>query len=110
MPEPKLMAIVTALMLMAGTVPARAAYNIEQLQQIEQYIVGKDCGGLWTYLNANPTIMAGDDALARELKIFVSATERGQVACFGVRPIPAVVPPTPVVAFAATTPQRIEPY
>lgn len=108
MPEPRLMAIVTALMLMAGTVPARAAYDIAQLQQIERYIVSKDCGALWQYLTVNPGIMSGDDALARELRVFVSATERGQIACFGARTTPAIVAPTPLVSFAAA--QRIEPY
>jgi len=108
MPEPRLMAIITALMMMAGTTPARAAYDIGQLQQIEKYIVSKDCGALWQYLVANPEIMAGGDALARELRVFVTATERGQIGCFGARPEPALVPQTPVVNFV--TANRIEPY
>ena len=102
------MAIITALMLMAGNTPARAAYDINQLQQIEKYIVNKDCGALWQYLVSNPGIMTGSDALARELRVFVSATERGQIGCFASRVAQAVVPPSPVVNFAAA--QRIEPY
>lgn len=102
MPEPRLLAVITALLMIAG-VPARADYDIEQLQQIEQYILQKDCAALWQYLVANPSIMSGSDALARELKIFVAATERGQLDCFAARTAQtAVVPPTAAVSFAAT--------
>lgn len=103
MPEPRLLAVITALLMIAG-VPARADYDIAQLQQIEQLILQKDCAALWQYLTANPSIMSGDDALARELRTFVAATERGQLNCFAARPAPtAVVPPTAVVSFAAST-------
>lgn len=102
MPEPRLLAIITALLLIAGA-PARADYDIAQLQQIESYILQKDCAALWQYLVANPGIMAGNDALARELQIFVAATERGQLDCFAARTAQtAVVPPTAAVNFAAT--------
>lgn len=109
MPEPRLMAVITALLMLAGTSPARADYEVEQLRQIERLILAKDCGALWQYLVANPSIMAGDDALARELRVFVAATERGQLNCFAARP-PAVVAPTPVAAFATASLRRIEPY
>ena len=67
------------------------------------YILQKDCAALWQYLVANPSIMSGNDALARELRTFVAATERGQLNCFAARPTPkAVVPPTAVISFAAT--------
>lgn len=107
MPEPRLMAVITALILMAGSAPARADYEIDQLQQIEQFILRKDCASLWQYLVSNPSIMAGDDALARELRVFVSATERGQLNCFAARTPPPVVAPPPVMAFAV---KPIEPY
>ncbi len=111
MPEPRLMAVITALVMLAGTQAARAAYDVEELRQIETLILSKDCGALWEYLVANPAIMAGDDALARELRVFVAATERGQLNCFAARPpAPAIVPPAPVVAFATGTIRRIEPY
>lgn len=112
MPEPRLMAVITALVLMMGTSAARAAYDVEELRQIEGLILRKDCGALWQYLVDNPAIMAGEDALARELRIFVAATERGQLACFAARPpAPAIVQPAPVAAFATgSTARWIEPY
>ncbi|WP_347312279.1 hypothetical protein [Defluviimonas sp. SAOS-178_SWC] len=101
MPDPRLLAVITALLMIAGA-PARADYDIAQLQQIEQYILQKDCAALWQYLTANPSIMSGGDALARELRTFVAATERGQLNCFAARTAQtAVVPPTSVVNFAA---------
>jgi len=105
------MAVITALLLMVGTSAARAAYDVDELRQIEDLILRKDCGALWQYLVDNPAIMAGDDALARELRVFVAATERGQLNCFAARPpAPAVVPPAPAVAFATGTVRWIEPY
>lgn len=111
MPEPRLMAVITALVLLVGTSAARAAYDVAELRQIEDLILRKDCGALWQYLVENPAIMTGDDALARELRIFVAATERGQLNCFAARPpAPAIVQPAPVVSFATGTVARIEPY
>ncbi len=111
MPEPRLMAVITALLMLAGTSPVRVGYDLDQLRQIEALILAKDCGALWEYLVSNPSIMTGEDALARELRVFVAATERGQIDCFAARPPSlAVVPPAPVVAFATGTVRRIEPY
>ncbi|OYX42335.1 MAG: hypothetical protein B7Z02_12400 [Rhodobacterales bacterium 32-67-9] len=102
MPEPRLLAIITAFLLIAGA-PARADYDIAQLQQIEQFILQKDSAALWKYLVDNPGIMSGNDALALELKAFVAAIESGQLAIFAARPAQtAVVPPTAAVSFAAT--------
>lgn len=111
MPEPRLLAVITALLMLAGTAPARADYDVEQLRQIEALILRKDCGALWQYLVANPAIMSGPDALARELRVFVAATERGQLDCFAARPpAPAIVQPAPVAVFATASIARIEPY
>lgn len=111
MPEPRLMAVITALLMLAGTSPARAAYDVGQLRQIEGLILARDCGALWQYLVTNPAIMAGEDALARELRVFVSATERGQLDCFAARsPVPALALPAPVVPFATASVRMIEPY
>lgn len=107
MPEPRLMAVITALVMVAGAAPARADYDIDHLRQIERLILARDCGALWRYLVDHPAIMAGDDALARELRLFVAATERGQLDCFSARTAPA---PAPAVAFATGSLRRIEPY
>ncbi len=101
MPDPRLLAIVTALLLISGGSAARAEYSLRQLQDIEGYILRKDCGGLWQYLVENPSIMAGGDALAAELRVFVNATQRGQLDCFDAPSEPvAVLPQAPVVNFA----------
>lgn len=106
MPEPRLMAVITALMLLAGTAPARAGYDVGQLRQIEQYILARDSGALWEYLVANPAIMEGDDALAQELRLFVAATERGQLNFYAARP----VVPFLFMDLPTGSVSRIEPY
>ncbi len=104
MPDPRLVAIVTALILAWGGSAARAEYGLEELLQIENYILQKDCAGLWQYLLANPAIMEGEDALARELRVFVDATQRGQIECFSARSAANAVPLTgPVVNFAPSS-------
>lgn len=111
MPEPRLMAVITALVMLAGTSAVRAEYDVEQLRQIEDMILRKDCGALWQYLVENPAITAGDDALARELRVFVSATERGQLNCFAARPpVPVAVPPVAFTDVVTGTVGWIEPY
>jgi hypothetical protein len=108
MAEPRLMAIVTALFLMAGTLPARAAYDIDQLRQIEQFLLQKDYGSLLLYLEVNPAIMSGTDALATELRVFVATMARRQLDFFAARlPAPPVLPTSPLLAFSGN---RIEPY
>ena len=62
MPEPRLMAVITALLMLAGTSPVRAGYDLDQLRQIEALILAKDCGALWEYLVSNPSIMTGEKA------------------------------------------------
>lgn len=81
MPTPKLIAIVTALILLSGRI-AGAQYSLEQLQQIERYILSKDCDSLWVLLRTNPELMAGTDPLAQELRVFVESSMRGQLSCF----------------------------
>lgn len=105
MPDPKLVAIVTALLLVSGASSVRAEYNLEQLHRIEGYILQKDCAALWQYLVANPSIMAGNDALSRELRLFVEATQRGSLDCFSARSAATVPPPAaPRASFAADGP------
>ena len=84
--NPKLTAIVTTLILIGGGQSANAAYNLRQLQQIEQYVASKDCGGLLGYLEANPTIMAGNDSLAVELRNFANGVEGGLIQCLSAPP------------------------
>jgi hypothetical protein len=80
--SPRLVAVVTAVSLMAGATPGRADYTLEQLQEIERLIAGKNCAGLWSFVRSNPSITAGDDPLAVELRNFIADTERGKLTCF----------------------------
>jgi len=84
MPSKKLTAIITTLLFMAGTHGSNAAYNLAQLQTIEQFIVSKDCGSLLKFLNENPTIMQGNDPLARELALFAQGVTGGIIECLSV--------------------------
>lgn len=85
MPSPKLTAIITALMFIAGSQGANAAYDLVQLQKIERYIATSNCGGLLGYLRQNPGIMVGSDPLARELRSFASGVEGGIIQCLSAR-------------------------
>lgn len=81
MPDPRLTAVITALIMMGSGHGVNAAYNLSQLQIIEGYILTKNCGGLLGYLNQNPTIMEGDDPLAQELRAFANGVEGGIIEC-----------------------------
>lgn len=72
MPAPKLIAIVTALILMSGQA-AFAEYSLAQLQEIERYILTKNNAALMLLLQSHPELMAGDDPLAQELRAFMAA-------------------------------------
>lgn len=85
MPNPKLTAIITALMFIAGSGGANAAYNLTQLRQIEQYILSKNCSALLGYLQQNPGIMDGGDLLAQELRSFANGVEGGLIQCLSAR-------------------------
>ncbi len=86
MPSPRLMAVVTALMLVAGAQSGQAAYSLAQLEEIEKLIVRKDCSGLWSFLAANPGILDGNDPLAVELRQFMSGVNGGLIDCVSVGP------------------------
>ncbi len=86
MPNAKLTAVITALMLITGSPGANAAYNLQQLQVIEQLILAKDCGALLGYLQSNPEIMRGNDPLAQELRSFSEGVTGGIIQCLSAQP------------------------
>ena len=86
MPSSRLLAVVTALVLVAGAQPGRAAYSLAQLEEIERLIVRKDCSGLWSYLSSNPGILQGNDPLATELRGFMSGVSGGVIDCLSFVP------------------------
>lgn len=81
MPNPKLTAVITALIFIASNSGVNAAYNLAQLQQIEGFIQSKDCGALLRYLRQNPGITDGEDQLAQELRSFANGVEGGLIQC-----------------------------
>ena len=70
MPAPRLLTIITALILLQGQM-ARAEYSLEQLQEIERYVMSKNSAALESLLRSNPELMAGNDPLAKELRSFM---------------------------------------
>ena len=85
MPSSRLIAIVTALTCLAGARGAYAAYTIDQLEALERLIVARDCGGLRTYIDRNPSLLEGDDALADELRSFSNGIDTGLISCLAYR-------------------------
>jgi hypothetical protein len=71
----RLVAIITALLLMGGA-GLRAEVSLEELRTMNELIDGQQWGALRDYLRKNPAVLSGDDALAQELRFFVAATER----------------------------------
>jgi hypothetical protein len=90
MPSPKLVAIITALTCLAGARGAYAAYTMDQLVEIERLIVSKDCGGLRNYIDDNPALLEGEDALADELRSFAAGIDTGLIACLSYRSGPVL--------------------
>lgn len=82
MPNSKLTAIITALMLSAAAAPTYADFSLEELQLIEQLVLAKDTVGLGRLLAANPRLAVGEDPLARELRGFNACYQIGRLDCF----------------------------
>lgn len=75
MPSSRLVAIVTALVLIGGAPGAHAEFTLEQLLAIEEYIQSRNTVGLLGYLKSNPNLLEGEDPLAVELQAFVDDME-----------------------------------
>lgn len=91
MPVPKLITIVTALLLMSGQ-GAFAEYSLAQLQEIERYILTKNTAALLLLLQANPELLIGDDPLAAELRAFMATNMQQQLLWFNA-PTATLPPP-----------------
>lgn len=75
MPAPKLIAIVTALLLISGH-SAFAEYSLPAAGNRNVTFLTKNNAALILLLQANPALMVGDDPLAIELRAFMSASSR----------------------------------
>jgi len=82
MPDPRLMAIITALSLISSTGAGVAQDSFAKLQQLEKLIVSKDCGGMRNFIGANPELTQGNDPLAVELRSYVNKLDNGLINCF----------------------------
>lgn len=82
MRKSRLIAILTAAMLLGGTPSVHAAYTLAQLQVIEAMILQGNLSGLRLFLRNNPGILEGDDPLAVELREFMREQQAG-VSGFG---------------------------
>lgn len=90
MPSHRLIAIITALTCLSGAQGAYAAASTEQLVTIESLIVARNCIGLRNYLDQYPALLEGEDALAQELRSFVSGVDSGLVTCLAFRSSPGM--------------------
>ncbi|GEM_PF-3651210 len=77
MPNPKLLAVITAFMLVAGAPGAQATYTLSQLQRIEDMTLHQNWTQLKEYILENPSLIYGNDVLAAELKAFLESMLRG---------------------------------
>ncbi len=97
MPNPRLLAVITALTCLVGGSGAFAAYTIDQLKVIEGLIVAKDCGALRQYLDSNPGLLEGSDPLAAELRNFAAGVDTGLIECLSLSPAEAARRDTVIV-------------
>lgn len=104
MPDARLLAVITALMLVATVPRAQADFSLDQLKALEQLILARDGTALRRYLAANPQMLRGDDPLARELRGLQSCLYGSGVDCFSAAATPSASTgePTP-----APTPEPI---
>jgi hypothetical protein len=97
-PSPKLLAVITALMLVAGAPGVQAAYTKTQLEQIEQLVLTQDWVQLRDYVLASPGLLEGDDGLVVELRKFLQSMQSGAItASFGVFSPTLAVPSLDVI-------------
>lgn len=82
MAERRLIAIITAMLLVSDSANAQEGTTIDQLRLIEDLVINRSWRPLYEYLSENPQIVAGSSPLARELCGFVTDVERGDLDVF----------------------------
>ena len=88
MPSTRLVAILTALLMLGAGSRALAAYSLDQLKEIERLVMSRDTAALGAYLDAHPDITVGNDPLAAELRNFKNCSDGGGVSCFDAAELP----------------------
>lgn len=81
MPDRRLMAIVTGLMLIVGGLGGARADQptLDQLRTIDRLLTLNDTRALLDYLLDNPELLAGEDELAVELRRFATDIGGGRL-------------------------------
>jgi hypothetical protein len=83
MPDKRLLAIVTVMMMVGTQGQAQQQpFSIAELRKIEALISGRDCGALYDYVASNPRLTFGRDPLAVELRSFQQEVETGRLECY----------------------------
>lgn len=100
MPDKRLVAIVTGLMLIVGGLSAGAQEpSLDQLRTIDALLSRNDSEGLLAFLLANPALLSGEDELAAELRKFVADASGGRLK---VDYVSSSTPAAPVVPAVPT--------
>ena len=76
MAEPRLIAVVTALLMLVAASPLRAAYDLNQLREIDRLMSSADWAGLAAYLRSLTGVEA-DTAELADFRAFVLDPRRG---------------------------------
>lgn len=82
MANPRLLAIVTILVMTGTSGASQEEPSLNDLLTIEKLIDSGDWRGLYTYVAAKPNLVAGEGPLAVELRGFVDEVKRGQLTSF----------------------------
>ncbi len=75
MPNKRLLAVLTALMLASGAPSVNASYSFSDLLEIESLVLAGDWRGLQAHLLRTPALLEGNHPLAAELRDFVASVE-----------------------------------
>ncbi|WP_068112982.1 hypothetical protein [Tropicimonas marinistellae] len=81
MPDKRLVAVVTALMMSTAAFGVRAQATLEQLETIDRLLSTNDTRALWFYMQQNPELLAGNDELSLELRKFCNDVTLGRLRC-----------------------------
>ncbi|SFC23691.1 hypothetical protein [Tropicimonas isoalkanivorans] len=81
MPDKRLVAVVTALMMSALAPGADAEATLEQLETIDRLLSANDTRALWAYMQQYPELLSGEDELSLELRKFCNDVTLGRLSC-----------------------------
>jgi hypothetical protein len=76
----KILAIITALVMLGGPASSQQAASISELRQIEQLVAKQRWAELYNLIMAKPALTQGNDPLSLELRDFVRQVSLGRVA------------------------------